>query len=275
MQIQKLAIKEQIVKKVVKSGNGGAVWVPKNWLGQEVIIILPEKPRLGLREKVIHLLEPYLKDVIAFFIYGSYARHEETKDSDIDVMVITKDKTISIEVKEPNLEITAFELDKFKKAIQRYPVMYYQIVQEAEPLINAYVLDELKDIQIDNENFKTYIDETKGNIESNKELIELDKLDNKYAKSYSVLYSTMLRLRGMFIIKCILDSNKFSNNSFQEWLIQSGMAHQEFEQCYTAYMAVKNDKSTQNIKIEISIAEKLLNILIKCVNSIEAELYGK
>ena len=34
MEMQKLAVKEQIVKTVVKSGNGGAVWVPKGWLGK-------------------------------------------------------------------------------------------------------------------------------------------------------------------------------------------------------------------------------------------------
>ncbi|MBS3113779.1 nucleotidyltransferase domain-containing protein [Candidatus Woesearchaeota archaeon] len=275
MNTQKLAIKEQLVKTVVKSGNGGAVWVPKNWLGQEVIVILPDKPKLNVKEKVIHLLEPYLKDVIAVFIYGSYARHEETKDSDLDVMVVTKDKTIAIEIKEPNLEISVFQLDKLKMAIEKYPVMYYQIVQEAVPLINFYVLNELKNIKIDNENFKKYINETKEHIESNKELIGLDKLDDKYVKSYSVLYSTVLRLRGLFIIKCILNKEKFSNKAFQEWLIQNRMTHQEFEQCYATYRAVKNDKSTQNLKIEISVAEKLLNILIQCVNSIEAELYGK
>ena len=71
MQIQKLAIKEQLIKTVVKSGNGGAIWIPKNWLGQEVIIILPDKPKLNVKEKVIHLLEPYLKDIIAVFLYGS------------------------------------------------------------------------------------------------------------------------------------------------------------------------------------------------------------
>src|SRR3989338_4397245 len=102
------AIKEQLIKTVVKSGNGGAVWVPKNWLGQEVIVILPDKPKLDIREKIVHLLEPYLRDIIAVFIYGSYARHEETKESDIDVMVVTKGKQIP-DIKEPNFEITAFE----------------------------------------------------------------------------------------------------------------------------------------------------------------------
>src|SRR3989338_8766276 len=100
MELSKLSIREQLVKRVVRSGNGGAVWVPKDWLGQEVIVILPQKPKLELKERIIHLLEPYLKDIISVFIYGSYARHEETKESDIDVVVITeKPLKISIDRK--------------------------------------------------------------------------------------------------------------------------------------------------------------------------------
>src|SRR3989338_11708343 len=101
---QQLAVKEQLVKRVVKSGNGGAVWVPKSWLGQEVIVILPDRPEVNTKERIMQALEPYLKDVIAVFVYGSYARHEETKDSDVDVMVIVQDKSNSIKLNEPNLE---------------------------------------------------------------------------------------------------------------------------------------------------------------------------
>src|SRR3989344_4487752 len=154
MQIQRLLVKEQLVKQVVKSGNGGAVWVPKKWLGQEVVVILPDKPKLSVREKIVHLLEPYLKDIIAVFIYGSHARHEEIRETEIYGMGVKKNKDLSIKIKEPKLEVTIFKLDKFKQAIQKYPVMYYQMAQEAEPLINAYVLEGLKKIKIDNENFK-------------------------------------------------------------------------------------------------------------------------
>ena len=129
----KIPIREQIVKTVVKSGNGGAVWVPKGWLGQEVVVILPEKPKLGLKEKIVHLLEPYLKDIISVGIYGSYARGEHAKGSDIDVLVVTRDKSIKLDFKEEKLDIVSFTIDKFKTAIQKYPAVYYQMVQEAEP----------------------------------------------------------------------------------------------------------------------------------------------
>lgn len=274
MKFGRLSIREQIIKTVVKSGNGGAVWVPKNWLGQEVIVILPQKPKLELRERIIHLLEPYLKDIITVFIYGSYARHEEMKESDIDVMVITE-KPLKINIKEPKLEIITFELDKLKKAIEKYPVMYYQIVQEAEPLINSNILEELRQIKIENKNFKNYLNETKEQIKSSKELLELDRLDGEFVKSYSIVYSAILRLRGIFIIKCILSKENFSNKIFKKWLITNDINSDEFEHFYSAYRAVRDDIKIKNIKIKISTAEKLLNILENELKHIETRLYGK
>lgn len=276
MQTNKLAVKEQIVKTVVKSGNGGAVWVPKDWLGQEVIVILPEKPKIDVKERIVHLLEPYLKDVIAVFMYGSYARQEEKKESDIDVMVLTKDKSIKIKTKKPNdLEVTSFQLDKFKIAIEKYPVMYYQIVREAEPLINGYILDELKTIKIKNEALKKYIIETKEHIKSNMGLLELDKLEGDFIKSYSVIYSLVLRLKGIFIIKCILNKWKFSNKLFRNWLIKKGLNYREFEQYYTAYRLIRDNKRTDNLKIKIARVEKLLDILKKETNLLDVNLNDK
>lgn len=269
-----LSIKEQIVKTVVKSGNGGAVWVPKDWLGQEVIVILPQKPKLELKERIIHLLEPYLKDIISIFIYGSYARHEETKESDIDVMVITE-RPVKIHIKEPKLEITTFELEKFKKAVQKHPVMYYQIVHEAEPLINSNILEDLRQIKIENKNFKNYLNETKEHIKSSKELLELDKLDGELIKSYSILYSAILRLRGIFVMRCILNKENFSNKNFRKWVINEEINNDEFEQFYSVYRAIRDNKKIKNMKIKISMAEKLLNILEKELKHIEIKLYGK
>lgn len=275
MEIQKLAVKEQIIKTVVKSGNGGAVWVPKDWLGEEVVVILPEKPKLELREKIVHLLEPYLKDIISVGIYGSYARNEQTKDSDVDVLVITKDKSIKLGFKEEKLDIVSFPIDKFRIAIQKHPTIYYQMVQEAEPLISAYVFEELKNAKIGKESFKNYLKETKEHIKSNRELLELDKIDNIYLKSYSVLYSSILRLRGLFIVKCILKKDSFSNKRFKNWLVSKSLNRSEFEDCYKAYRLIRDNEDTKSLRIKIDVAEKALNILEKELRLLEAQINGK
>ena len=275
MEIQKLAVREQIVKTVVKSGNGGAVWVPKDWLGQEVVVILPEKPKFGLKEKIVHLLEPYLKDIVSVGIYGSYARGEQTKDSDVDVLVVTKDKKLKLELKEKKLEVTSFQIDKLKLAIKKYPTIYYQMVQEAEPLINAHVLEELKTVKINKEGFKNYLNETKEHIKSSMEFLELDKIDGAYLKSYSVIYSSMLRLRGIFIIRCILGKSKFSNKKFKNWLCAKGLNRIEYEDCYKAYRLVRDNEDTKSLKIKVQVAEKLTNILKNELNLLEAQIHGK
>ncbi|MBI3051769.1 nucleotidyltransferase domain-containing protein [Candidatus Woesearchaeota archaeon] len=275
MEIQKLAVREQIVKTVAKSGNGGAVWVPKGWLGHEVIVILPEKPELKPAEKIIHLLEPHLKDIMSVGIYGSHARDEHTKDSDLDVLVITKDKNLRLNFKEEKIEITSFPIDKFKKAIEKYPAIYYQMVQEVKPLINGDVFEELKKISVTKESLKHYLTETREHIESSRELLELDKIDNVYLKSYSVLYSSMLRLRGLFIMECMLSTAKFSNKKFKNRIISLGLGRKEFENCHKAYRLIRDNMRIKSLKIRINVAEKTLGILEKETGLVEAQINGR
>ena len=275
MEMQKLVVREQIVKKVVKSGNGGAVWVPKSWLGQEVVVILPEKQKLGIREKIVHLLEPYLKYIVAAGIYGSYARNEQTDESDIDLLVITKDKNLRLDFKEEKIEITSFPIDKFRMAIERHPAVYYQAVQEIEPLVNGYVFEELRNIKIANASFRGYLKETREHIKSNREFLELDRMDGAYLKSYSALYSSILRLRGLFVIRCILDKSSFSNKNFRNWLVGSGLSSNEFAESYKAYCLVSGGEKASMLKIRIDVAEKVLNILERELSLLEARVNGK
>ncbi len=264
-----LAVKEQLRKTVVRSGNGGAVWVPKDWLGEEVVVILPEKPRLGVQERIIHALEPHLKDIVAVGIYGSHARHEQTKSSDIDVLVITKDK---LELKKQGLDIMSITAEQLKMAVIKHPALYYQIVQEAKPLINSSALDEFKSIPIRKEAFKAYLKETEEHLQSDRELLELDKLDGRYLQSYSVLYSALLRLRGLFIITCFLEKGNFTNKKFKEWVINNGLDAEEFDKVYDAYKLVRDSKPI-SVRIEITTAENVLRILEKTLHQLKERVW--
>src|SRR3989344_8217231 len=248
-------IKEQVVKTVVKSGNGGAVWVPKNWLGEEVIVILPERQKQGMKERVLQALESHLPDITAIGIYGSYARNEQTNESDIDVLVITHEKRLKLSEKEKGLDIISLPLGALRIAIRKYPVSYYQMVQETEPLVNASIFHELKKILPHKNGLKEYIKETKEHIKSSKEILELDKLYYSDLKSYSVIYSLILRLKGMFIIQCIMKKETFSNKKFKQWILQKGITNQEYKSVYNAYKMVR-DETNKKTKIEIVLAEK-------------------
>jgi len=264
---QEFIIREQLVKPVVKSGNGGAVWVPKDWLGQEVIVILPERPRISLKQKILKKLEPCLQDVLGVYIYGSYAREEQTPQSDVDILVITQEKTFQL--KERGLEFTILPLERLKNAIKKSPEMFYTMVQEAQTIINAPLLKELQNIQPDKKAFSQYILQTKEHLKSSKQLLELDKQESNILESYSVIYSTILRLRGVFIIECILGKEKFSSLSFRKWLNKKSINKAEFQKAYEIFRAVRGNKKPRQ-KIPIELAEKFINLLEK-----EASILGE
>ena len=272
MATESIAIQEQLVKRVVSSGNGGAVWVPKSWLGEEIIVIRPEKPELNIKEKIIKTLVPHLQDVVAIFLYGSYARNEQEADSDIDILVVAKEK-FNIK-KQEKIDIKVIQLDKLKETIEKNPIMYLSILQEAKAIINSSLLEELKEIKIDYKKFKWFIETTIEHIKSNKEFIELDKLEGEYITSYAAIYSIMLRLRGVFLIKCLIDKKNYSNKLFKKWLLKHNISNLEYIAAYSIYRSIRDNKKVDR-KIKIPTAENLLNILIKEIDDLKKELYGK
>ena len=149
------------------------------------------------------------------------------------------------------------------------------MVLEIKPLINSYVLDELRATKVKSQDFKGYLQETKEHLKSNLELVNLDKLDDTYLKSFSVLYSAILRLRGLFIIRCILMKGDFSNKKFKAWLMSKGLSSKEFDDSHQAYRLIRDEKIDKRIKIKISAAEKVLSILSRELAVLEAKIHGK
>jgi len=265
-----MKIKEQLKKTVKKSGNGGAVWVPRNWLGEEIIITRLETPKLSIKEKSINFLLPHLKDISGIFLYGSYARKEETSESDIDIIVIAKNKfNISNTGK---FDIDIIEFKKIENLIEKNPIFYYSIIKESKPILNSLLLEKLKKIKLNTKNFKWFINTTKDHIKSNREFIELDKLDGEYLTSYVVIYSIILRLRGIFLIKCLMNKVNYSNKSFKKWLLKN-IPNLDYKIAYAIYKEIRDNKKVDK-KMKISSAESLLIFLTKEIKNLEGKIYG-
>ena len=256
--MQILIIKEQIRKKVARSGNGGAVWVPREWLGEEIIVTRIEKPKLSLEGELINILLPHLKDICGIFLCGSYARTEETKNSDIDVLVIAKNK-IKIE-NTKRFDINFIEIKKIKEVVQKNPFVY-AMIKEAKPIINSYLLDELKQSKKDFKDFiKWFKETTYDSIKITNEFINLDEMESNYLDSYNVIYSLILRLKGIFLIKSVLENKEFSNFSFKRFTTQF-ISESEFRKLYGVYRSIRDNKKLEDLKIEISLIKKLFEVL--------------
>lgn len=250
-------MQEQIVRQVSRVGNGAHIFTPKEWIGEEIVLVRTlKKP---LIERIFSVITPFLMDIKGVYLYGSRAREEAEKDSDIDIFIITSEK---IKIKAKDFEIIAIEESKIKDAIKLAPIMIYSIFSEAKPIINASLLENLKkQYKPLLKDFKEFLEETNRIIKIDREILELDKEEGLYTDSCTTSYSAILRLRGVFIINQILAGKRYTHKEFKSWILKK-LPKVDYEVVYRAYKTIKSNKK-EKTKTKISDLEEFLKLLEK------------
>jgi len=261
MEMESTNKQEQLIRQVTEIGNGAHIFAPKEWTNEKVLIVRLEKK--SIKEKILEMLYPHLDKIITVLLYGSHGRNEADEDSDIDVLVIAKDK-FKLN-KKMNIEFTVISEDFLNSAIKINPIMMYSIFREAKALINQSYLEKLKKIKINLGLFKPFIKSTKESIKSSEEIIELDKKTGKTA-SNSIIYSLILRLRGIFIIHQLLKNKTYSNVLFKKWITDNCKIN--YNELYEIYRIVRAEKKVKD-KISIENAEILLKFLKEELKKLE------
>lgn len=270
--IQRIEAKEQIIKKVVEFGTGGIVYAPKRWLGQEVIVVLP-KPFGGLKERVFKILEPNLEHVIGIYFTGSYARHETAEGSDIDVLVVSDNKFKL--PRQDNIDFTVISLNTLVDSLKNNPIQYLPMLLDASPIINKQLLEQLKAIKINLRKLAWFLETTKNRLKTIESLIEYDKAKNlKISKNPGSIYSLVLRLRGIYIIECLLQNKRYSNSGFKKKLIEKGIDKALLDRFYKIYKAERDDKKEKTAVLLEEII-RLYNITKAELESLEVSLHAK
>lgn len=259
--------KEQLIRIVSQVGNGAHIFAPKEWINEKVLIVRLEQKTI--KEQILEKLYPHLDKIIAVFLYGSHARNEATESSDLDVLVISKEK-IKIDKKE-NQDFLILTEKEIQNAIKTNPILMYSIFKEAKAVINQDYLEKLNKVKLNKNYFKGFISQTKNSIKSTREIIELDKKTGKYSSDSSI-YSLILRLRGIFIINCLIENRPFFNSLFEKWLRPLKI---NYSKLYEVYRKVRNGKSGEDTTIPIEQEEKLIMFLEKELNILERKINDK
>ena len=132
----------RLVKRVIEIGNGAAVYVPKEYKGKEVVVLLPEGIKEVKREVFSKLLE-FMPNIMGVYLYGSYARSEETKDSDVDLLVIVQEKDDNLKNALKDFDARIITFKGVINSIENYPVLIIPILRESKALMNSGLLEEL------------------------------------------------------------------------------------------------------------------------------------
>jgi len=255
------------IKKAIKAGNSSAVILPRSWLNMEVRVELIKKTPEIILSDVIDIAKKYisLKDIVGIYLTGSYARGEEDKNSDIDILIITNDTDKEM-INEGiyNILIVSSVLLKQKLSEDLFPIG--PMIKEAKPLLNSNYLD-LIDVKITRKNIKWYLDTTDEKLRIINEIIDKLKKKNKRHLSDRIAYTLILRIRTLHIIKKLIDNEDYSKKDFIKMIkdISKG------ENAYNRYLAVKNNQEEEN-GVSIEEIERLYEYLKKLLVDVKLVL---
>ncbi len=258
---------ESQVLSVRRWGNSGGVLLPREWLGKQVEVVLVDRSN-EIKEEVFEILKPYLEDVYGIYLVGSYARGEQDRNSDIDIVVISGRTRTRISSGRYNVEI--YTLAGVRETLKKNPVMIYPRLKEARAILNKDLLKDLLKVKINYNNVRDFIEDCKRAVKINKGFIDFDREVGNNLDSSGVLYSLVLRLRGIYFIGLMFSGGGYSNRKFLKWLRDgTGLPAEEVDRIYEIYRKTKADAKAGDV-FSVEVGEKLLGLLER-----EVEKYGK
>ena len=259
----------KLIKKAVVMGNGAAIYVPKEYSGKQVVIILPEGIE-AIKRRIIEKLIDYMGNIVGVYLFGSYARNESHLLSDVDVLIITKDEDKSLKQLFDDIDVRVITLEKIKKSIERFPAITIPILKEAKTIINPLLLDELRNIKINYKNFKWNFDDIKRIIKIIETFIKVDEEDI----SISHIYSLIMRARICYMIGCLLKNRQFSNKGLQIEMIRRGVDEKKYEKYYDIYRKVRGGEEVEG-KIDKEEINYFISIIKKYASELENDVKRK
>lgn len=256
----------ELIKNTIRVGNSAGVLLPKEFLNTQVKIVLQP---LNIEKDVLDILlkEKVLSNVFGVYLVGSYARNEQTIDSDIDILVITDNLNDKIVSGKYDLMLVSKDLVDEKMEKNIFPLLPMMI--EAKPIINKFLLDNYANTPITKNNLKWHIDTTKSAMDVVMEYIKLAEETGKEV-SDAASYSLVLRLRTIYLIDCLKKRKKWTKEEFLCLIKKISGSLTAYER----YLESKN-KNTKEFKLPINEAKKLMNYNNKKIRGIEKWLREK
>jgi len=247
-------------------GNSAHVVLPKSHIGKRIKFIIQSKTFEDIKSEILEILKPYLENILGVYLYGSYSRNEQAVDSDIDVLVVTNTKLKIIE-KINSYHIVSTTLENIEEALKHNAVLILPILKESKTIINPQLIKGYKGYKFTKKNTKQFIDSTEKILELNKKGLKLN------FEIGSLVYSLILRIRGLLIIKLTLDNKIFSKSQLFGYLKNNGLSENKIKELYSIYSSERDDIKVKESKmIENNDIKKLLTIAENLLKEVKKSL---
>ena len=255
---------EKTLRKAKAFGNGAHIFVPKEWINEELLIVRMYSQK-NIKHEILDIISEYLDEVLGVYLIGSYARNEEREDSDIDVLVITS--KLGKRIKQGKYDILFISKDTVERQLKTNILPILPMIKEAKSLINSELIENYKNGKITEKNLSFHIETTKSAMAIVKTFLESSKL-----VSDGVIYSLILRLRGVYIVDCLIRGKIFNNQDFIK-LIEK-ITRSEGLEAYKAYIRSKNEEKEKEV-VKVDDAKNIYSYVLKKIEEQEAWVKGR
>ncbi len=251
----------ELVKTAIRVGNSAGVLLPKEYLNSEVKIVLTP---LNIEKDVLNILleKNLLQEVIGVYILGSYARKEQSIESDIDILVITS-KTEK-RIKKERYDLLLIKKETLEEQLKNNFLPLFSMIKEAIPIVNKDFLIKYKHIKINKKKVEKYLDITKSGARLNRAALNVEKEIKSENVSDAIAYSLILHLRSWYIVNHLLKDKLWNNKG----LINLIKKITGSKKAYEGYLRTKLNKKRRK-ELPFNEAEKLYNYLIKKIKEHE------
>src|SRR3989338_11679760 len=247
---------ETITKQTREVGTSAGVLLPRSWLNKQVVVTLFEPSKEKILQDIISCLFEHdlNEEVRGIYLYGSYARGDFNFNSDIDILIITQNKNKLVNYN--NYEIILVSESSFSKNLPNN-LNYMSLLKEMKVILNKDLIERYR-IKKYKFNIKKSLSEIEGVLNINQDSIRMYQ-ENKLNIPDGTVYSIVLRLRELYLIKCLISNKSYSREDF---LKITG------EKIYSAYSRVKRDKREIN-NVYPNEAGALLNLTEKWLKELK------
>ncbi len=245
----------ELIRPIVKVGNSAGLVLPREWLNGRAKVILIEKAPEPEKE-IFDIVKDYLTEIKALAIVGSYARGEKTRESDVDVLVVTE--STNKRIKQGKYEIIMISEEKLEEQLEQNVLPFLPMIKEAKPIINEKLFEKYKNTKLTNRNLAFHFETTKSAMNVVKKYLELIEEDKRATVSDSIVYSLILRLREWYIVECLIKNKRQSKKELITLVKDIGGSYEP----YYAYARSKNEEKDRNIT-SIDEALKIHHYLFK------------
>ena len=246
---------ETLIKQTREVGTSAGVLLPRKWLNKQVVVTLlqPSKEEIAKEVMEIILKNNINEEIKGVYLYGSYARGDYDSDSDIDLLMITKETNKLIN--HGNYEVLLISEENFSKNLPD-SLYYTSMLKELKTIINKDLIERYS-ISKYRLNVKRVLNEIGRVLKINKDTVKICEDNNKKIPD-GIAYSIVLRLRELYLLKCLRSNKSYSKEDFLKICGDKN---------YFAYIRIKrNEKELREIipkemEILLDLSEKWLKEL--------------